>query len=1069
MTVRSPAVRPMVAWLLYVGFVVYGSLVPLDWHPLPFDDAWRQFQQLPFLQLGIESRADWVANGVLYVPLGVLGARAIAAGKVGVGAAVGAWLLAAVLAVAVEFTQLQFPPRTVSQNDILAEFIGAALGVALAPRVDRWLGALVQAWGRDPTLLTRTLLAGYIAAYGLYAFFPFDLLLSRSELSAKLTSGHVAWVLAWPEDASALRVGIQLLAEVALTLPLGLALGRRPWLAGLALGAVLGMAIELGQVLVASGVSQGASVATRALGVAAGTWLAGRAFGLPDLRSLLYRHRGPIAVTYLLLLLLVTLGRHRWGGWPHAQASWQELRLMPFYYHYFTTEMVALTSLGATVLMFAPCAALAWASHATAGSAALLAVLLAAAIETARLFATDTHPDPTNLLIAGAAVWLGVHALDALDKQRRAGRAVAPPRTAAPSPAGTLPGGRPSWRQRLPGGQPGQAWVWLVLLPVLLLAATWPAGSVTLVTVLLAAVLATQWLPALALLMVPAAMPVLDLAPWSGRFYVDEFDLLCAGVLGVALARTPPVARDRGASRWAFAALAACLALGASRPLLAQPAWDMNSLSHLYSPFNGLRIAKGALWAGLTALLYRRLVLRRATLARWLHAGVVLGLALTVAVVLWERAAFAGLLNFDADYRVTGPFSVMNKGGAYVECFLAVGLAFLLAEGLRQRGARLLLAGLLVALASYALFVTYSRNGYAALAAAAAVVAVGAWRRGSGRLPALVLLVVAAAAAVPVVGGAFAQQRLASIERDFDARWRHWQLALDLRDPSSLAMVFGTGLGRFPERHAWHARGEPRAAPFRLEPGDGNPFLRLAPGAPTYIEQVVNPPAGQELRLTMNVRSLTQAAPSIVVSLCRKWMLTSSDCETVTVQGVDKAPGVWQTQYADIPPLPAPAGLLQAWAPAKLSLHAPTAGRVIDVDNVFLTSVEGVPLVTNGHFGGGMDRWFFSTDVDPPWHIHSLPVSLLFDLGWVGLLAALAVVGAAAVGGWRAVAAGQLAGTAAAAGLAAFLVSGTLNTLIDEPRFLWLFLMLAWLCVFHGRQLTEGMTERVVGPPRSAA
>ena len=25
---------------------------------------------------------------------------------------------------------------------------------------------------------------------------------------------------------------------------------------------------------------------------------------------------------------------------------------------------------------------------------------------------------------------------------------------------------------------------------------------------------------------IPAALPVLDLAPWSGRFYLDEFDLL---------------------------------------------------------------------------------------------------------------------------------------------------------------------------------------------------------------------------------------------------------------------------------------------------------------------------------------------------------------------------------------------------------------------------------------------------------------------------------------------------------------------------------------------------------------
>jgi hypothetical protein len=35
------------------------------------------------------------------------------------------------------------------------------------------------------------------------------------------------------------------------------------------------------------------------------------------------------------------------------------------------------------------------------------------------------------------------------------------------------------------------------------------------------------------------------------------------------------------------------------------------------------------------------------------------------------------------------------------------------------------------------------------------------------------------------------------------------------------------------------------------------------------------------------------------------------------------------------------------------------------------------------------------------------------------------------------------------AALLAFLTSGLLNTLIDEPRFLWLLLVLGWLC---GRQ-----------------
>ena len=64
-------------WLLlaYAAFIIYGSLVPLDYRALPFDQAWDRFVHAPFLQLGLASRADWVANGVLYVPLGFLAVR----------------------------------------------------------------------------------------------------------------------------------------------------------------------------------------------------------------------------------------------------------------------------------------------------------------------------------------------------------------------------------------------------------------------------------------------------------------------------------------------------------------------------------------------------------------------------------------------------------------------------------------------------------------------------------------------------------------------------------------------------------------------------------------------------------------------------------------------------------------------------------------------------------------------------------------------------------------------------------------------------------------------------------
>ncbi|MBK9363228.1 MAG: VanZ family protein [Rubrivivax sp.] len=952
-------------WLAYAAFVVYGSLVPLDWQPLPLAEAWQRFQAIPFLQLGVESRADWVANGVLYVPLGVLGARALAGWRIGPAAGLIAWLLAVVLATAVEFAQLQFPPRTVSQNDLYAEFLGAALGVLLAPRVQGWLDRAAQHWGRDAGRLAQVLLAGYAVAYVLYAFFPYDLLLSRSELAGKLASPMWGWLLAWPEDASPLRVTLHVIAEVAMTVPIGLALRRWSPARGLLAGLLLGLVIELGQLFIASGISQGISVASRGLGVAIGAALAGRGLNLPTVRAALHRHRRLLLLGYLAMLLMITYGRFRWGGWDRAWQNWHELQWLPFYYHYYTTEAIALTSLGATVLMYAPLGALAWARHVSPGAAALVAALLATPVEALRLFMADTRPDPTNVLLAAASVWLLVRLLTALEaqRQRSALRASLPMPARPPRPApvtSAAMAGASAAPARL-GRGPGVAavarrtgWAWLVLLPVWVLAALWPAGAWVLLPLLVLVAIAVAWLPALALVIVPAALPMLDLAPWTGRFFVDEFDLLCATALAVGLAHTRRVPPAAGTARGVFAAFGLSLAVAALLPLAQGASLDLNSFSHLHSPYNGLRILKGTLWAWLFITLYQRLVARRESLAHWLPWGLVIGLAAVVIVVLWERAAFTGWLDFGTDYRVTGPFSVMNKGGAYIECFLAVSMAFLLVIGARQRGAGLLAAGVLMALASYALFVTYSRNGYAALAVAALVVAPLLWRRDAGgrarSWAGLLLLAVALAAAVPVLTGGFARERLAQIERDFDVRWRHWQLALGLRDDATLATVFGTGLGRFPERHAWHSRDEVRAAGYRLEPGEGNAFLRLAPGATVYVEQIVGAPAGQQdLQLTINLRSHTAAAPVLTLTLCRKWLLTSADCEAITVEGI-AAPGVWQTQYATVPPLPAPSGFWQAGLPIKLSLHTPAGRQAVDVDNVSLATAERIELMRNGSF-----------------------------------------------------------------------------------------------------------------------
>ena len=63
----------LVVAVVYLAFVVYGSLVPLRYQSLPWEQAVARFQAMPYLTLGIASRADWVANLLLFVPLGFLG------------------------------------------------------------------------------------------------------------------------------------------------------------------------------------------------------------------------------------------------------------------------------------------------------------------------------------------------------------------------------------------------------------------------------------------------------------------------------------------------------------------------------------------------------------------------------------------------------------------------------------------------------------------------------------------------------------------------------------------------------------------------------------------------------------------------------------------------------------------------------------------------------------------------------------------------------------------------------------------------------------------------------------
>ena len=1051
-------------FLLYLLFVVYGSLVPLKYVHRSLDDALLAFQHIPFLQLGVESRADWVANGVLYVPLAFLTAYLLTQ-SFSRAPRVLLFVLAAAfsmgLAVAVEFAQLYFPQRTVSLNDILAECIGSLVGIVLAARYANWFEALFSSWFSDPQRLKGLALDGYAVAYLAFAMFPYDFLLSWPELSAKLDSTGWGWLIAGSTPRP-LMLGLQLVAEVALTLPFGLLLARLPrlgganyWQAAL-IGLLLGGLIEVAQIFIASGVSQGMSVLTRAAGVCGGLALSRHAVRwTPDqMATLLRRYTPAIAIAYLLALLEINGWlTTRWHGLDAAAAQLAQVSFMPFYYHYFTTEALALFSLGVVSISYMPLALLAWAHGRSAGFALGMAMLSAWVIESGKLFIQGAHPDPTNLLLAGAASWFTLHFMRQL--LRNESRL-----TAAPAPAAPLinAGGQGLHTTSAP------LWLLLCLAAVGVWVATFPAYPALVGLVLMVCAITVWHRPVWLFAIIPAALPVFDLAPWSGRFFLDEFDALLLVGLAVAYSRMPPRPHHRPRADLMLMLAAILLALSFAVSTfkglwpLALP--DANAFINVYSPYNALRLAKVVMWAALVVGLSRRWVAAGVDPRRPFCWGMAAGLALTVAVIVWERLAFSQLWDFSDGYRVTGPFSATNTGGAYVDGFLAAAIPFLLLLTLETRHWGGKVAGLLLVVAStYALMVTFSRGGYLAFALAVGIVllvrAVQA-KRGTQRFAPIAVKVAGLASlagamllvALPIFKGDYTQARVADVSADLEFRQAHWQASLDMRDPGWATTLFGMGLGRFAQTNYWRGTQNPKPGSYQLENEAGNTYLQLGWGDAIGVEQWVAVLPGQTYVLKLDVRPSRPGA-SLTVHICEKWLLTSADCIAPAFD-LGQAFGAWRSVEARF----TASGLTdRPWysqRPIKLALTYAVPQSTIDIDNVRLETGGQVNLLRNGDFSQGLDRWFFATAgaLHAHWRVHSLYYGVLFDQGWFGLLAmggfiALAL-GRAAQQAWR----GDAVSGAGLASLSGFLAAGLFDTQIDTPRFLLLLLLLAWAC-FH--------------------
>ena len=583
------------------------------------------------------------------------------------------------------------------------------------------------------------------------------------------------------------------------------------------------------------------------------------------------------------------------------------------------------------------------------------------------------------------------------------------------------------------------------------------------------------WRPGAWLFVLPAALPFLNFAPWTGWITVEEFDLLCLGVVcggyaRMALPSMAPLDEADGSSaqRRAFITAAIVFAVASAVACVRGMSLANGAVFSLFQgyadPLNVWRVSKSVVFAALLwPLLRREVQIDPSACVRRLAGGMVAGLAVVALAVLWERLAYTGLWDFSTPYRTTALFWEMHVGGAAIDAYLALATPFVVwALWITRTPLRWAALAALALLTGYACLTTFSRGVFGAvLGSLLLLIVLLRWRR----LPYLrirwrtvagVALTLALAVEVAAVLGlgSYMRERIGSSDRDLDSRRQHWHNGVGLmRGPAD--WLLGIGAGRLPAAYA-------REVPRREFPGEVQ-FIGAAGPQDAAFVRVLGPRTRSDidglLALTQRV-ALNPVGPhqvafdvrvtvqtDVYVSLCELHLLYARHCQSAWMR-VPPTGTQWHRGRAVLHGPSLDPG--SSWAPRQgvFSVAIFDAGRQIDVRNLSLVGLNRVELLANRDFAQGMARWFPSAQgYYVPWHIDSLWLEVLIERGVIAM-GAFAVCMALAV--WCLVGAVLRRGTVIhpiapflAASLCGGLCVGLVSSVMDVPRVALLLMLLA--------------------------
>lgn len=422
----------------FLAFAVYGSWVPFHFRAIPWHEAVEQFADVCAQPIRVRSISDWTANVVLFVPIGftLLAACGVDRARwVGIVAAPVLAGFCVLASTAIEFSQLYFPGRVASINDIVAQTVGTALGMLV------WLCAgqrlterFRETWAALGSQgLTARILPGYLAFLLLVHTMPFDLTLSPVEVYHKYRAGrvHVLPFEFGPGTLSTLLM--KQVWNLIYFVPPGILLARldrprwrelRSWWRVAGIGLAAAGTIQFAKLFVESRNCEAADVLVDALAVLLG-WticvlpLAARTQSselVPaTAKSLIdVLDRRWLLAGWVMLLLLLSWYPFDFGpGLAEGLNRLLAVSFVPFADYQTTSRFQAFDQAVHKVLLFVPLGALLAAvlrdERKERGFATMVAAgVLALVLEVGQAFLPARFPSATDVLLETSGAWAGL-------------------------------------------------------------------------------------------------------------------------------------------------------------------------------------------------------------------------------------------------------------------------------------------------------------------------------------------------------------------------------------------------------------------------------------------------------------------------------------------------------------------------------------------------------------------------------------------------------------------------------------------------------------------------------------